>query len=65
MTEKSCKTLETGPTPFPEIRRGDFLILSESQMFLYKNNEWHTYAVPPLPEDLTVKDFVLNSVFEC
>jgi hypothetical protein len=54
MTEKSCKTLETGPTPFPEIRRGDFLILSESQMFLYKNNEWHTYAVPPFPKDLTV-----------
>jgi hypothetical protein len=54
MTEKSCKTLDTGATSLPKIMSGNLLILSESQMFLYENNEWDTFVVTPLPKDLTV-----------
>jgi len=54
MTEKRCKTLETGATSLPKIMSGNLLILSESLMFLYESNQWVRFPTPPLPKDLMV-----------
>jgi len=67
MPEKSCKTFKTVALSTPQsMKEHRLLHFSKSGIkTLTENNKWKPFPTPPLPKDLMVLNFVLNSVFEC